>query len=445
MLNRVTTSLITLSIFVITATPGIASASPLEELLIEKGLITEEELNAVRAEASRNESAKADAAKEAEQPKVDISVGPKGLLVSSPGKDFSLGIGGRLQFDAGAFSGGLTPLGDGVQLRRGRVKVFGTVYEDWDYKLEVNFDSGGSVSPTDAWIRYSGFKPITLVIGHQKVPFSQQSMTSSNWQVFQERALQDALIDTGEQGRRRLGAVLGAYGEHWNVYAGAFGEGLTNAGAVNEDWGTAGRAVIAPFAEPGRVLTFGGAVYYREFESMPGLRYSAKPESSLASVRLVDTAVLGNAAATLGYNAEISLVCGPFHAQGEYTRVNVDRRMAPSLSLDGWYVQSGFFITGESRNYDVKSGKYKRIKPTRKLGAWEVAARYSTLDLDSREIAGGQESNVTAGLNWWVNQSIVFRFNYVHAMLDPTSTAVVAGGGFDQKVNAFMGRAQIAF
>jgi phosphate-selective porin OprO/OprP len=93
----------------------------------------------------------------------------------------------------------------------------------------------------------------------------------------------------------------------------------------------------------------------------------------------------------------------------------------------------------------VKSGKYKRIKPMRRFGAWEIAARYSTLDLQDQEILGGSESNVTIGLNWWVNQNIMFRFNYVYAMLDPTSTQVDPGGGLDQNVNAFMGRAQVVF
>jgi phosphate-selective porin OprO/OprP len=441
-------TVVTCCILFFTATPLLAADdTSLGELLVEKGLITQEELEEAREATAEPEAEEpvADSEEKEEEPKIDVSVGPRGLIVTSPDGNFVMGVGGRLQVDAGGFSGGITPLGDGIELRRGRFKLFGSVYENWDYKFEVNFNSSGSVSPTDAWIRYSRFKPFTVVVGHQKVPFSQQSMTSSNWQVFQERALLDAFIDSPEEGRRRLGGVIGAYGDHWNAYAGVFGEGLSDAGTSNEDWGTAGRAVIAPFAEERRVLAFGGAVYYRGFRSEPNLQYESKPESHLASVQLVDTGVLSTATDTISYNAEVSGVFGPLHAQGEYTRSVVGRGSAPTLTFDGWYVQGGVFVTGESRNYDIKSGKYGRIKPKRWFGAWEIALRYSSIDLWSQEITGGRESDVTVGLNWWVNQSVMFRFNYVHARLDPTSTQVTPGGGLDQNVNAFMGRAQLVF
>jgi phosphate-selective porin OprO/OprP len=342
-----------LSILVFAAAPASAADdASLGELLVEKGLITEEELEEARTTADETENeetvddAEAEEAEEEEEPKIDVSVGSKGLIVTSPGGNFVVGFGGRLQIDAGGFRGGITPLGSGIELRRGRIKSYGTVYKTWDYKLEVNFDSSGTMSPTDAWIRYSGFKPFTIVVGHQKVPFSQQSMTSSNWQVFQERALLDGIIDTGEEGRRRLGGVIGAYGDHWNAYAGVFGEGLSDPGVVDEDWGTAGRGVIAPFAEARRVLAFGGAVYYRKFKSEPTLQYDSKPESNLASVSLVDTGVLATATDTISYNAEGSAVFGPFHAQGEYTRSTVGRGTAPTLIFDGWYLQAGVFLTG---------------------------------------------------------------------------------------------------
>lgn len=112
-------------------------------------------------------------------------------------------FGGRLQFDAGIFIEDETRLGDGTEVRRGRIKSYGTVWNEWDYKLEVNLDPDLAVPITDGWLRYSGYKPFTATVGHQKVPFSQSSMTSSNWQVFQERALSDAFIDNQEQGRLR--------------------------------------------------------------------------------------------------------------------------------------------------------------------------------------------------------------------------------------------------
>jgi phosphate-selective porin OprO/OprP len=107
-------------------------------------------------------------------------------------------------------------------------------------------------------------------------------------------------------------------------------------------------------------------------------------------------------------------------------------------------VQGGFFITGESRNYDPKSGKYKRIMPTRKYwGAWEIAARYSKLDLQDRDVLGGREGDVTVALNWWANAMVMLRFNYVYADLSPNSAQTLQG--VPEQAHVFSGRAQIVF
>ena len=91
------------------------------------------------------------------------------------------------------------------------------------------------------------------------------------------------------------------------------------------------------------------------------------------------------------YNVEISGVLGSFHTQGEYTGSSVRRVGEETLSFGGWYVQAGYFLTGENRAYDRKTGKYKRVVPHSIVGeggfgAWEVAARYSEMDLISGNI-----------------------------------------------------------
>jgi len=300
------------------------------------------------------------------------------------------------------------------------------------------------VSLTDGWIRYSGFKPFTITIGHQKVPFGQQSMTSSNWQVFQERATNDSFIDSGEEGRRRLGVVVGSYGDHWNANAGFFAEGIDDAGQDNNDWGFAGRAVWAPYAEKTKVLTFGSSIDYRKFESTSDLRYRSRPEANIAGARLVDTGVLPTSKQTLEWNFETSLVCGRYHAQAEYSGSSITRKAGmEDLILGGWYVQAGVFLTGESRNYDVKSGKYKAITPLNSYGAWELAVRFSSIDLDNNRVKGGKQNDFTAGVNWWANRNIMVRFNYVYADASPNSSVTL--GGENEKAHAFTARTQIVF
>lgn len=422
-----------------------AEEKSLEDLLLEKGVITAEERDGLKEDAP----APVSAAAAEEEPKADegpdfkVRVNHKGLAIESADGAFVFAFGGRLQTDAAVFINDRTQLGDGIEIRRARIKSYGTVYSDWDYKLEVNFDTNSEVSLTDAWLRYAGFKPFTVTVGHQKVPFGQQSMTSSNFQVFQERALPDAFIDNDEEGRRRLGVVLGSYGEHWNVYTGFFGQGVSSAGSKNSDWGAAGRAVWAPMAGKTKVLTFGGSLYYRNFESASELEYSDRPEAHLAGAKLVDTGELVNANDTLQWNFDTSLVLGPFHAQGEFTAAEVTLGNARNPEFYGWYVQSGVFLTGESRNYDVKSGSYKGVTPLHSYGAWELAARFSSIDLQSNGVPGGREDDVTVGVNWWVNPNILFRFNYVYGDVSPNSAVTL--NGRDEQTHAFTGRAQIVF
>lgn len=421
----------------------------LGELLVEKGYISADELESVEQEAREGQPPVATApTAEPEEAKkesgVTIRADKKGLAIESADGDFVFAFGGRLQADAAVFIDDETSLGDGMEMRRARIKSYGTVWRDWNYKLEVNFDTNSEVSLTDAWLRYSGFKPFTITVGHQKVPFGQQSMTSSNWQVFQERAMSDAFIDNDEEGRRRMGVVLGSYGQHWNANGGFFGGGIDGGkGKQNSDWGTAGRVVWAPIAEKTKVLTFGQSTNYRKFESDSDLQYRSRPEANLAGARLVDTGTLADAKDTLEWNFETSLVCGRFHAQAEYTGTEVTMHGMKDLSFGGWYVQSGVFLTGESRNYDVKSGQYKGITPLNSYGAWELAARFSSIDLGNRDVRGGQENDVTVALNWWANANILVRFNYVYADISPNSSVTLTGN--DETAHAFTGRAQIVF
>jgi phosphate-selective porin OprO/OprP len=108
------------------------------------------------------------------------------------------------------------------------------------------------------------------------------------------------------------------------------------------------------------------------------------------------------------YNGEFAAAFGPFTAQSEYTRVALVRiGDRPQATFDGMYVSGSVFLTGEHRPYLIEEGEFDRVIPKSHSGAWEVAARWSTMDLnDSSQgvgIKGGRGTNVTLGLNWHVN------------------------------------------
>ena len=83
-----------------------------------------------------------------------------------------------------------------------------------------------------------------------------------------------------------------------------------------------------------------------------------------------------------------------------------------------FYVMLSYFLTGEHRPYSLPNATFSRPHPRKNVlrdgwGAWEIAARYSFLDLDSRGVEGGVLHDWTLGLNWYLNHHTRLMFNYI--------------------------------
>ena len=74
-------------------------------------------------------------------------------------------------------------------------------------------------------------------------------------------------------------------------------------------------------------------------------------------------------------------------------------------------------------------------------GAWELALRVSHIDLDNENIHGGRLTDVTAGVNWYLNGYTKVQFNYVRAMLNRETAAFVGASEAD----IFGARLQVDF
>jgi phosphate-selective porin OprO/OprP len=141
--------------------------------------------------------------------------------------------------------------------------------------------------------------------------------------------------------------------------------------------------------------------------------------------------------------AEAAAVWGPASLQAEYMIAMVDSSVANDPDFSGYYVQGSYFLTGEHRNYKASSGKFDRVKPNKNFmgddggpGAWQLAARYSHVDLDDGAINGGELDCVTAGVNWYLNPNTRVMLNYVYADSDKL---------YDGEANIFQTRFQIDF
>ncbi len=69
-------------------------------------------------------------------------------------------------------------------------------------------------------------------------------------------------------------------------------------------------------------------------------------------------------------------------------------------------------------------------------GVWELTARLSYINTNDGNINGGELTDVTAGVNWWLNSNTRFTFNYIHTWLDKQPTG-------QSEADIFAVRAQI--
>jgi len=386
-----------------------------------------------------------------------------GLYIKSQDNNFDIKIGGRLQLDGAIIDpdnrtkAAFPHLsGTAGEVRRARIYILGTIYRDYDFKFQVDFADLSDVLYKDVYI---GMKNIPYVghirVGHQFEPFSLEEETSTKDITFMERALPMLAFDKG----RNTGLLLFNAPLNKRIWwgVGAFKPAEDDAPfdfSGHSGWNASGRIAGLPWFEDKTRLLHLGLSYIHKFrsdstEKDKRLEFSARPEAHLAE-ELVSTGKLISDGADI-INSEFALVFGPFSLQGEYYYAGVDRDRGGNLNFRGFYAYASYVITGESRPYIASEAAFGRVNPNRNfglkdgsgLGAWEVALRYSYLDLNDKDIQGGKEKNFTLGLNWYLNPTVRVTFNYVLAHVEDSN----AGVQFlkDGDTNIFQMRFQIAF
>jgi len=412
-----------------------------------------------------------------------------------------IGLTSRLHFDVGGYryrpnSAFTTPqnLDNGENARRARIGVVGTFMGDWNYALIYDFGGSSdgfppvSGAPTSgiesAYLSYTGFKPLAIEGGYMDPPYSLDGATSTNDLMFLERTSPAIIAANFAAGDFR--SVFGVRGNDDRFWAGVYvtgplsgtthifaptptttgSPGTLGSPGFSEQLGAFGRATYQILQDKDYSLHIGADVEL--LIKPPGTNtftLSDRPEVRIDPSVLLTTGTIANIADAQVYSAEVAGGYGPLYFQGEYFRYNVDRSLGlPSLHFDGWYAQASWAITGESRKYNPAAGAYLRIVPDHPFsltaggwGAWEIAARYSFVNLNDRftpgvpesvtnGVAGGIQSIYTVGLNWYVNRNIRFMINYVHGVIDKIGgVAPLVGTDIGARVDALAMRTQVAF
>ncbi len=361
-----------------------------------------------------------------------------GLNLRSANGQHTLKLGGRIMNDWTLFDDDTdvtTAVGqqsDGSEFRRARLYVAGTLYKQVIFKAQYDF-AGGDADFKDVYIGLKNVPGLgTVKVGHFYEPFGLETITSSKYLTFLERAL---TTDTfGPERNNGIGfqAVLG--NGTGTLAAGIFhdtdGFGDSSGGNLN----LTARITAAPVNSGDRTVHV-GAAYSRRDPNSDTTHYNAVPEAHMAE-KFLDTGDITDATGVDLVGLEFAAINGPLSVQGEWMQASVDSTTAGNPDLSSYYLFASYFLTGEHRVYRASSATFGRVRPKQNYlgdggsGALELALRYSSADLTDANVSGGKLDNITLGLNWHLTPNTRVMFNYTAADLAGTGNSNIVQARF---------------
>ncbi len=361
---------------------------------------------------------------------------------------------GRIHYDVALYNGDDSDrfgYPSGSHLRRAQIAIQGGVNDNWEYKAEFKLNelNTGDNIVNEAYIAYAACKNMWFAVGQVSIPFSLEDWASSNTIPLMETPLPIQAFSPG--------FGLGIYGEwqYMNMFSLAAAlyhprhgveqtsstftpDGLQARGS--DRLGIAGRLTFSPVHTATEAYHFGlSARHQKLHDTHNTVAFSTKPEVRARSTPSLSTAIAANTSEHYEvYGLEAAGQWGPLVVQGEYVMADVDRTTGGDADYNGYYVSASYVLTGETRKYDFASGTFGGVTPHSKRGAWEVAGRYSYVNLsdDNVTVGAGGEHDLTLGVTWYANKNVRFMLNYVHADIDRNGFA-------EHKLNILGGRAQV--
>jgi phosphate-selective porin len=367
----------------------------------------------------------------------------KPVYVSPGGPEYKLTLGGYIQAnfedgDVSAFEGrfGLSALKDRFRLRRARINLTGDFAEQFDFKVEGDFEQSDSAitalksvdlttgktttvtnstrtefSATDIFVNWHAIPEANIKVGQWKAPFGLEQLTPDPKLFIIERSLPTSALTPERQiGVQIWGKPLtNLWPEQKDLvtyYAGIFnGNGRNFNTNDNNNFMYVGRLELQPFK--GKLLgqeaslKLGGDVLNTRDDAgtniAPSGNLKVNADGSLASF------TLPGAAERTAWSLDAWLNIGPFDVIGEYFSEDVNGRtvlgVAPGFadfSPNGWYVQGSYFIIPKKLQAAVR---------------WE--------ELDPAQVPDDGIHSITGGLNYYIRgDSIKLMANYIHTWSD---------------------------
>jgi len=338
---------------------------------------------------------------------------------------------------------------DYFEFRRLRLVADGTGYGVYDFRLQMTLEpetigesAPGVATSPDVKDAYFSINEIPwlgrLRIGNFFVPFSLEQVTNDTNNIFLERSIPTQGVFSAD---REVGVamynctpnqrVTWATGVFLDSISDTLKERIDN----NQGYRASGRITWLPYYDElsnGRYLVHTGlGVLYTEDQN-DQVRFRARPQIH-EGPRIIDSGNLLADNYTTG-NAELAIVMGRVTVQSEYFLNTTDMLVGQNETFHGGYAHISYFLTGENRIYErfgQHGAQFGRNQPFSNvfftpqgssLGAWELKARYSHLNLNS--VNRGEYNDATVGFNWYWSDRVRIMFDYIHPI---TSQAAVFG------------------
>lgn len=414
--------------------------------------------------ATLQDNAEQQALRDREQPRLSYMIG-RPTISSSDGR-YSVALRGLVQADAAHYdqegqriaaqdfrrgSVGGSPnretnaaqdLSDGAYFRRARLGVEGVFNRDFGYRFVAEFAGSGTEGPArinDAWVSYTGFAPFTVQAGAFSPPANMEDGTSPEDALFIERASASEISRSLGGADGRLGVGIRGATTRWMGALTFTGRTVNDAEVFDSQAALVGRIghLLATSDDYNIHVGLSGTYVFRVADQGFGvnprhaIRLRDRPEARIDSARLIDTGAI-DARHASAFGLELGAQYKNLYLQAEDFTFGIDRAAA-NLSdpqFSGYYVQGSWILTGERRRYNMANGSFQNPRPYSPalggggIGAWELAARFSDMNLNDRQgaagsantldgVRGGDQRIWTLGVNWYPNANMRMTLDYL--------------------------------
>jgi phosphate-selective porin OprO/OprP len=407
-------------------------------------------------ERNRELDQEAAVAKAKESPK--FTMGESGVVFSSADENFKLKLRGYVQADGRFYLDDKNAFTDTFLVNRVRPVFEGTVFKNYDFKLMPDFGQGKSVIQ-DAYLDAHFLPWLNLRVGKFKGPVGLERLQSARDLIFVERALPTDLLPNRDIGAALHGDFLGGILSYEVGVFNGSNDGSSGDADENDSKDVEGRIFAQPFKKT-------------DIQPLQGLGLGVAGTAGHESGTAPSYKTVGQQT-FFGFNSGVTArgdrerispqgyyYWGPFGLLGEYVVSSQDVNkgtLTKRLDNTAWQVAASFVLTGEKASYTgvVPAKPFDWHKG--QLGAFEIAARLSQLDVDNdafhnfgtvakpitladKTKSASEATSWGVGLNWYLNKSVKFNLDYEHTQFDGG-----ASKGDRQDEQVIFTRVQLAF